>query len=814
MERMRTGSMPLPAEQAARAETREKAIHMLLRFALSFLIAKAGLYQTALPFGVSLAAALPPGIPGAAGLAGVIFGYALAPGDFAGLRYIACAAAAAAMRKIADNLRLSERLPWLLPVTAGSVCAATGCADLIQRGADMLTALFVLCESLLAGGFVVLLSVAESAFVTGRGLRRADLKQKSAAGFVGFAVLMGLAGISLFGVSPGRAAAMLASLLAGALLGPLAGCAVGGAGAAACLLPDPARLWFLAAALPAAGMLAGLLRSRFGAAFSALAAAGGITALCAGTLAAPLMLEQTAAALFFLFAPDRWFASREKRGGREEAPPASPQEPESPLRRPGAGRRQHSLPPVPERPAGLLERLEQVSDALRAIAGRMEQPAQQVSGADMAAVYQAAVGSACRRCGLSRYCFEDGGGALMAALRETAPVLAERGSIRAEELPDALRGKCVRAAELAGTISAEYGKYRSLRGRESRESAQMALLRAQYRNLSQMMEGIADAWKGEATFDVDLENAIEQALARRGLRTEEVTAVTGSSGALCVEILLPRLCGGADPQTVVRVCEECAASTRAAACGEPVRFFEPEAVSRAEGTMLTLRQRPSLRASVSRAASTKSGESCSGDADTVFDAPDGRKVIVISDGMGSGTEAQSESRFAVDTFAQLTKSGVTRECALRMLNTALIVRDSDCFATCDVCALNLYNGEAEFIKAGAAPSFILRAGRVYRIESSTLPGGILEGAELERSRCVLEAGDILVIVSDGVVACGEDSAWLDRLLCDYTGAGGQPLAEQILRESRARREPGRDDDMTCYAIRMEPVSVREPAAVK
>ena len=149
-----------------------------------------------------------------------------------------------------------------------------------------------------------------------------------------------------------------------------------------------------------------------------------------------------------------------------------------------------------------------------------------------------------------------------------------------------------------------------------------------------------------------------------------------------------------------------------------------------------------------------------------------------------------------------------------MLNTALIVRDSDCFATCDVCTLSLYNGEAEFIKAGAAPSFILRAGRVYRIESSTLPGGILEGAELERSRCVLEAGDILVIVSDGVVACGEDSAWLDRLLCDYTGAGGQPLAEQILRESRARREPGRDDDMTCYAIRMEPVSMREPAAVK
>ena len=118
----------------------------------------------------------------------------------------------------------------------------------------------------------------------------------------------------------------------------------------------------------------------------------------------------------------------------------------------------------------------------------------------------------------------------------------------------------------------------------------------------------------------------------------------------------------------------------------------------------------------------------------------------------------------------------------------------ECSAGIDLMEIDRYTGEARFIKSGAAPSFVIRGGRLFRLCSKTVPIGILRALDAEMIRFSLEAGDVIVMVSDGVSGEFEDSAWLCDMLASPSAAHARPedLAEKILRAASAAA-PRRDD---------------------
>lgn len=70
---------------------------------------------------------------------------------------------------------------------------------------------------------------------------------------------------------------------------------------------------------------------------------------------------------------------------------------------------------------------------------------------------------------------------------------------------------------------------------------------------------------------------------------------------------------------------------------------------------------------------TKEGESISGDNYGCI-CEDGRFVLCLSDGMGSGLAASQESETVVELFEQFLRSGFSRETAARMINSALVLQ--------------------------------------------------------------------------------------------------------------------------------------------
>ena len=148
----------------------------------------------------------------------------------------------------------------------------------------------------------------------------------------------------------------------------------------------------------------------------------------------------------------------------------------------------------------------------------------------------------------------------------------------------------------------------------------------------------------------------------------------------------------------------------------------------------------------------KDGAKISGDNFSFLELERGEFLLGLSDGMGSGSMACKESEMVLDLVERFLEAGFSVETAIRMMNSAMVIRgEEDIFSTIDMVAVDLYEGEAEFYKVGAAATFIRRKEGVECLLSTSLPVGVSYKMEIDGVKKQLEDGDFLVMVSDGVL---------------------------------------------------------------
>ena len=190
----------------------------------------------------------------------------------------------------------------------------------------------------------------------------------------------------------------------------------------------------------------------------------------------------------------------------------------------------------------------------------------------------------------------------------------------------------------------------------------------------------------------------------------------------------------------------------------------------------------------------------SGDSISVFESSDDRFFALISDGMGKGRVARDTSQFVCAFLERALDFGASFDTVLHLLNNAMLRRREECSATVDLFELDLITGEATFVKSGSAPSFIKRDSSIFRIKSSTAPIGLMKSIDSEKIRVEVRGGDILVMLSDGVVQSAEESTWLVELLSRKPKANLKEYAELILSEAKKYSASG--DDMSVVLVRV------------
>ena len=206
-------------------------------------------------------------------------------------------------------------------------------------------------------------------------------------------------------------------------------------------------------------------------------------------------------------------------------------------------------------------------------------------------------------------------------------------------------------------------------------------------------------------------------------------------------------------------------------------------------------------------AKTKKHDSIiSGDSSTYRRLDDGKFLIAISDGMGSGPEARKSSKIAIKMLERLLVSGFDKNTSLKLINSTLSANSEDMYATIDLSIFDLYSGNLEFIKNGACPTYLKKADSVQLLESQSLPAGILKDIDLDVYDIDINEGDIFVMCSDGIIESDKEYSnkelWLKYLLEDIKINDVQKIADIIIGEAQDNDVGSPKDDMTVIVAKV------------
>ncbi len=212
-------------------------------------------------------------------------------------------------------------------------------------------------------------------------------------------------------------------------------------------------------------------------------------------------------------------------------------------------------------------------------------------------------------------------------------------------------------------------------------------------------------------------------------------------------------------------------------------------------------EKPLVTPEFAKVSLNAKGEKFCGDSAEFFTDAYGCAHMILSDGMGSGEHAALDSMMACGLVARMIRAGFRFGSAIKLVNSALLLKSEDeSLATIDAFSINLYTGAANFYKAGAEVSYVLKNGRPSKIENVSLPAGILGGAEYEQSSICLGAGDIAVLITDGVTAGGSD--WIPSELRSLSEKTAEEIAEGIAKTAFSRRRDGHSDDITVVVMKL------------
>ena len=125
----------------------------------------------------------------------------------------------------------------------------------------------------------------------------------------------------------------------------------------------------------------------------------------------------------------------------------------------------------------------------------------------------------------------------------------------------------------------------------------------------------------------------------------------------------------------------------------------------------------------------------------------------------------------------------------------------DNFSTLDAVVVDLKLAKCTFIKLGSSVSAIKHKEKTELILSDSLPVGIVQNLKPTIIVKPIQVGDVIVIASDGVVDCFDDSEEYKIFINDSKIEGLQRFADNVIFEL-GMTQKGKRDDMSIIALKL------------
>lgn len=377
--------------------------------------------------------------------------------------------------------------------------------------------------------------------------------------------------------------------------------------------------------------------------------------------------------------------------------------------------------------------------------------------------------------------------------------MAEAGSLTLRTMTKPLKDNCHKKAELIETINLVAERNRVNHYWQKRLSETRQMVTEQMRATGLILTNLGQEMRKDPRSDKETEKKLEDKCAVVGCGLKSVQ-ISGDESTKTVDIRKSP-CNGTREcvNTVLPIAASLVREkmTLDARCGNAVR-------NKSCHLSLQVAKRYTVETGIAYIAKEQGvcGDTCS-----VAPLNRGKVSLMLSDGMGSGKQAANESAMAVRFLERLLAAGFDVDVAVKTVNSMLMLRTPDeSFATVDMCIIDTYSGETEFLKIGSAPTFIKRVREVTTVTSASLPIGILHQIEIEPIRVSLVGGDIIVMVSDGIADVlprgVEKENWVANVLRRTAAVNPQDIADLILAQAKELAGVNVRDDMTVLAARL------------
>jgi stage II sporulation protein E len=376
------------------------------------------------------------------------------------------------------------------------------------------------------------------------------------------------------------------------------------------------------------------------------------------------------------------------------------------------------------------------------------------------------------------------------------------GELSLDRIPESLRQRCHKPEALVTCANYLVKVYKLNLYWQRKLGESRGLVASQLKGVAGIMHSLGREMRMDVEFEQDLAEEIKQEISKLKLFVPQVEVyrrrdrvdVTINKPACqggeshCVDQLIP-LVSSLVGRPVTRMHSKCPRQSGKAKCALCLSTSQP------------------LQADTGVAQVCRTGAGVSGDTISVRELPSGKLAVLLSDGMGNGPEANRESRATVAVLEQLLRSGFDQETAVQTINSVLMLRSSkETFATVDMAMLDLYTGVAELTKIGATAAFLKRGDHIECVRSSSLPAGILHKIEVESFRVPLQPGDILVMITDGLLDSQKDitdkEEWFTRILRQCNQENPEALAKYLLERANMNARGQVLDDMSVVAVRI------------
>lgn len=424
-------------------------------------------------------------------------------------------------------------------------------------------------------------------------------------------------------------------------------------------------------------------------------------------------------------------------------------------------------------------RLQSAAQIFRELALTCQNSSQseQDQGKNVETVLNHLCGQVCNHCSIRNLCWSVDVEETYRGVMGLFNIAEQKGFAEVQDMPDNFAKRCPHLRELVATINCLYELYCQSNYWQQQKNGSRLFLSGQLAGSAEVMEKLA----GEMLDASGNLNYVEKALARRfakhGLAVNNVQITHMGEKNLDFWANLEECpgevaCRDMAAREVSRVLQK-RFRTQEVSCGNNC----------GAGCCFHMLREGANTLITGKAQLSKDGNPVCGDSGDSVALGEGRQMLMISDGMGAGLPAALKSGSAVNMLTHLLEVGFDRYTAVDTVNTVLMLSGGEeAFVTLDMCIIDRYNNSAEFIKTGAAPSFIKRGGHVQVIKNASLPVGMLQTVDKAVYQAELAPGDMVIMASDGLLDADseQDLEWLIRLIEDNAIDDPQLMAEFLL----------------------------------